>query len=407
MSDALTTVRQTILGLEAEATLTALGRWRHLRTAGGLDQAWTATVPTLAAELGALQVAAAPEAADASGLALAETGAYQAPSAWVRPAGFAGLGLNGLSLEQTLLGLLGVVAHFMAQGRSFEAARQAAGRSLTRDTATLIADAGRGAQAVDIAARTGVGYVRQAGPGACSRCLILAGRFYRWNAGFLRHPACNCQHRPCQERKSGDWVEDPYEHFYSMTEADQDRVFGKASAQAIRDGSDINRVVNARLGVSRNGLTTTVGTGKVKRGPYKSFAKPGRLTPEGIYLRARNRTEALELLRANGYLLDAGQVVGGSIVGQRQGWGQLGGGGKRVGARAEIERALATGVRNPTSRATMTAAERRLFDAQLRYETALEGRNPYGDGPATPEHKALAERDYRRWLETSGEIYRR
>jgi len=32
--------------------------------------------------------------------------------------------------------------------------------------------------------------------GACSRCAILAGRFYAFNAGFQRHRHCGCQHVP-------------------------------------------------------------------------------------------------------------------------------------------------------------------------------------------------------------------
>lgn len=34
------------------------------------------------------------------------------------------------------------------------------------------------------------GYVRVLNPPSCGRCAILAGRFYRWSAGFQRHPMC-------------------------------------------------------------------------------------------------------------------------------------------------------------------------------------------------------------------------
>src|SRR5690606_23965723 len=33
-------------------------------------------------------------------------------------------------------------------------------------------------------------YVRMLTPPSCSRCTVLAGRWYRKNAGFARHPGC-------------------------------------------------------------------------------------------------------------------------------------------------------------------------------------------------------------------------
>jgi hypothetical protein len=78
-----------------------------------------------------------------------------------------------------------------------------------------------------------------------------------------------------------------------------------------------------------------------------------------------------------------------------------------VGAREAVEKARATGVRNPASRATMTDAERRLNDSRSRYEQALSGRNPYSrDGKGlTPMLSAQAETDYRRWLASGGQIF--
>jgi hypothetical protein len=43
---------------------------------------------------------------------------------------------------------------------------------------------------------------------------------------------------------------DPQEYFDSLSEADQDRIFTKAGAQAIRDGADVSRVVSARRGAA-------------------------------------------------------------------------------------------------------------------------------------------------------------
>ncbi|WP_419404267.1 hypothetical protein, partial [Micrococcus sp. F3Y] len=54
---------------------------------------------------------------------------------------------------------------------------------------TTVTDAARVAAGADMAARPRVqGYVRMLNPPSCPRCVVLAGRFYRWNAGFRRHP---------------------------------------------------------------------------------------------------------------------------------------------------------------------------------------------------------------------------
>lgn len=101
-----------------------------------------------------------------------------------------------------------------------------------------------------------------------------------------------------------------------MDEAEQDRVFGKAGAQAIRDGADIARVVNARRGMTtaadpsgrrrlvrdeRGLFTTTEAT--TRRGRLPGQVAGARLMPESIYEIAKgDRDEAIRLLRAHGYI---------------------------------------------------------------------------------------------------------
>src|SRR5699024_4678625 len=289
----------------------------------------------------------------------------------------------------------------------------------------------RQAAGVDIVARPQVGYVRMLNPPSCSRCAILAGKWFRWNAGFLRHPNCDCVHVPSTAgslaaAKSEGLIADQYEYFNSLSESEQDDVFGKADAQAIRDGADMNQVVNAHRGMTRNGNFTSEGT---LRGWASQNLKTGqkRMTPELIYNMAGSREEALELLRHHGYLLDRGQVPNVDML-RREGYGQMGAGGRRRAASEAVERARQTGVRDPNSRYTMTAAERRLHDARRAYEIALSGVSPYtspGFGntpdpyglrlnrvgastrPVTPRELALAERHYRRMLATGGEIFSR
>lgn len=191
--------------------------------------------------------------------------------------------------------------------------------------ATQIQDVARLAAGVGIAARPNVGgYVRMLNPPSCSRCAVLAGRFYKWNAGFERHPRCDCRHIPSSESLAGDLTTDPRAYFDSLSEAEQARIFTKAGAQAIRDGADVGRVVNARRGMS------TASRGKSGRrmlAPEEIGGRPvyltresttvrgaahrsrtgrnmkARLMPESIYEVAESRADALRLLKLHGYLI--------------------------------------------------------------------------------------------------------
>src|SRR5699024_1408125 len=132
--------------------------------------------------------------------------------------------------------------------------------------------------------------------------------------------------------------------------------------------------INARRGMTPNGTFTTEGTSR--RGNASRLLKPRqrRMTPESIYAQAGSRQEAMDLLRHHGYILPEGQVAGGSLRGwDYEGFGQLGRGGTRRAASQAVLDARATGVRDPNNRYTMTAAERRLYDAKRRYEVALSG----------------------------------
>jgi hypothetical protein len=172
----------------------------------------------------------------------------------------------------------------------------------------------------------------------------------------------------------------------------QEKVFGKSAANAIRDGGDIFQVVNANRGTKPGGLITSEGTSR--RGNFGRGRQP-RLTPEGIYSQGLPREETLRLLELNGYILPGGQNPTGVIRGQAEGFGALGRGGTRVGVRNAIEEARRTGERNPAIRATMTAAERRVFDAQANWDAVQAGRNPFSSKNLTPELAAAAENDFR------------
>lgn len=423
-----------VQALQLAAVLVGRREWDRL-DGRAVGRSWAGRAASLLPAISSIQQRAAFEGATSSAMTIAQQGTYVPPVEFADPAAFAEIASDGRPLG-TLLTVPGTVAGSMLQRGATVPDALASGRAvLDRILGTQVADVARQAAAVDIAARPGVGYVRMVSAGACSRCVVIAGRFFRWNAGFLRHPNCNCEHVATTATSQAEaytkgLIDDPYAAFEGMSEAEQDRVFGAANAQAIRDGADISQVVNARRGMTPNGTFTSEGRA---RGYAGQMLKPGqrRLTPEGIYESAErfghDREWALERLREHGYLLPAGQVPGGSLRGWNyEGFGQMGRGGTRRAASEAVLDARRTGVRDPNSRYTQTAAERRLHDARRRYETALSGRSPYtspGFGnrpdpyglgvntggasfrPVTPVELARAERDYRALLASNGQIF--
>jgi hypothetical protein len=188
--------------------------------------------------------------------------------------------------------------------------------------ATLLADTARSAEVASTAQRTWVhGYVRMVEPGACARCVILAGKFYRYNDGFLRHPRCRCTHIPSTEDAAGDLRTNPNAYFDGLPRAQQDETFTPAGAEAIRMGADVNQVVNSRRGMQvaqvygRRTLITTEATtarglagkslgdlAKTAGQRYRVSQTP-RLMPETILAHASSPQDALRLLKRFGYVL--------------------------------------------------------------------------------------------------------
>lgn len=108
------------------------------------------------------------------------------------------------------------------------------------------------------------------------------------------YPRCDCIHIPAREDSADDLRTDPKAYFDSLTAAEQDRLFTKAGAEAVRSGADMARVVNARRGMYEAGgrSYTTEAAGR----------RP-RLMPEQILREAgTDRAEALRLFRLHGYL---------------------------------------------------------------------------------------------------------
>lgn len=274
--------------------------WRTLNVAD-LDRSWLTISANLVALVAGAQATAAAEADGYLDAVLAAQGIDPSTAGAVNARTFAGSASDGRSLLTLLHEPVIRVKQAIGAGATASAAMGIGAASLDLITHTQVADAGRGGVSVAMAARTKVGgYVRMVSAGACSRCVVLAGRFYRWNQGFLRHPKCHCRHIPSAEDRADDLRTDPKAYFSSLPASEQDRVFTKAGAQAIRDGADISQVVNARRGMYTAGGVDYTRESTTRRGVARGQA---RLMPEAIYRQAGSREEAIALLKQYRFIL--------------------------------------------------------------------------------------------------------
>lgn len=257
----------------------------------------------------------------------------------INPGAFAGMDVAGKSVDSAILYSSQVMFEALAAGAGADAVLKA-GFNFTSSTArTAVMDMGRQADRVQMFARPQYkDWVRQIGPGACSRCIQLAG-ISSWQKAFLRHPNCHCVAVPATETFDGAIETSPQAYFDQLSKADQDKRFTKAGAEAIREGgADIGRIVNARRGAlgikygpriipepgKRTMLPRNIGsmdkpiwvyetvelTGKRARRTYsygtldRRLPKGTRLMPETIVKLARgDRKRLTELLQHYGYLV--------------------------------------------------------------------------------------------------------
>lgn len=335
----------------ADQAATAAGElWADVEPAR-IAASWLERIPVLARLLGLAQTRAA-VAADGYVTAVASESGVRAPAAGrVSAAALTGIASDGRPLDSLLYQPVIRALALIGDGAPVARALLVGRLDLDMIVRTQVADAGRVADGIAVTARPVLtGYVRMLSPPSCDRCVILAGRRYRWNAGFRRHPRCDCRHIPAAENTSDDLRTRPRAYFDSLSESEQDRVFTRAGAQAIRDGADIRAVVNVRRGAAglatasgritaeearalRSGrargvlertdvygralYVTTEGTtvrglagvrlgareGTKQGGRYRQATAP-RLMPESIYeIAGDDREEAIRLLRRHGYII--------------------------------------------------------------------------------------------------------
>jgi hypothetical protein len=260
------------------------------------DASWARVGPRILLLTASAQLGAARSGAAYVPDTLAELGTPIDPVGEVVPEAFSGVASDGRPLDTLLAESVIQAKQQVAGGASQQEALAAAGKALDMYVHTQVADAARGGASVAITARPKVQWCRMVNPPCCSRCAILAGRIYKYNQGFQRHPRCDCRHIPttvANPEAVGSSVKALFDggHVKGLRESQR---------QASADGADPINVINADRRVFRNGkyVSKTQGmytTEATKRGQR-------RLSPEGVYRIASDREEALKLLREHGYL---------------------------------------------------------------------------------------------------------
>ncbi|RRQ81724.1 hypothetical protein [Streptomyces griseofuscus] len=311
--------------------------WRELSTAD-LSASWLSGIgPAVVRAVAAGQLLAASTGqtyVDAMVAADGLSSGYRPDASRVNARAFSGVAADGRTLDSLLYLPVIRTKTLIKGGLTLQEAMLGGLTSLQRMVASEVADAGLGAAGVAMVGnRTVTGYIRTVRPGACARCVILAGRWYRWSADFQRHKRCQCYGVPSTKSRPGRHT-DPLGFFRSLSRAEQDRRFGAGGAQAIRDGADIYKVVNASRGVQtldaygRKVVATLEGVTKrgdfyqnirreteqklgvrfartgadVEQGLPRFHLKTPRLMPAELYRLAEDRDELIGLLRRFGYL---------------------------------------------------------------------------------------------------------
>jgi hypothetical protein len=282
--------------------------WRQV-DAADLDASWVHMEPlVLSAATAAVRANAASSERFTGRLASSDgmSGDVLAPDA------FTGVAGSGRSLGSLLHGSVTTTKQAIAGGMSIPDAMMAGGTYLTLMLKTAIADVERSASMTAAAGKRYTRYVRLVNPGACSRCAILAGSD-RFSSNFQRHPACRCSTVPVKDGTPAGMFDTPTDYFDSLSPAEQDRIFTKSGAEAIRAGADPIKVVNARRGARRGGMSaaTTVSPSRIQRSligrkpdgtPIYGYVTVEGTTRRGTYGRAqRNLGVTYERRRGSRY----------------------------------------------------------------------------------------------------------
>lgn len=299
--------------------------WQHMTPY--LDDSWSRIGPRVTSLVESGQFRTAERAPLEVAQMLDEQRLPTSTEGTFKPASLVGVASDGRALESLLYQAVVAAGNALNAGAGPAQALAYGWTEMEKLISTQIADANRVAGSVQsVLSPAATVSVRVVNPGACSRCIALAGRTSGAVEAFLRHPKCRCKNIPTNGEFAAGVGTDPMDYFRSLSEEEQDRAFTKAGAQAIRDGADMFQVVNARRGM------TTTATGRLKRNRFGTYTttegmtrrgwansvmkqnpnwvrgiqgrkvvKNLRLMPESIYEIAKDRDDAIRLLKTFGY----------------------------------------------------------------------------------------------------------
>lgn len=278
--------------LAATAVRTSRNLWTQL-LGDDFDRSWQRLGPRLLALLVAAQNASATESLRYVTRALAEQDLDTTPAARPRPRSLVGVASDGRPLQSLLYEPVIRTKQRFGEGAAMPEAKASGLRLLDSIMVTQIHEIGWGATSLGMVSRPrATGFVRMVSGSCCARCAVLAGRWYRWDAGFDRHTGCACVGIPASEDTGRDLRTDPRGLFEAgrITSG-----LNRAEIQAVKDGADLAQVVNAHRGMYVAGQRKFTYEGRTLR-------RSPRLMPSQIYADATSRDDALRLLRDHGYI---------------------------------------------------------------------------------------------------------
>jgi hypothetical protein len=204
------------------------------------DRSWQAVAPGLVTVTAAAQLAAARTATQYVPAVLEEQGTPVEPLARVRPESFAGRASDGRSLAGLLTGAVTTSKVGVSRGLDGGDALAQGQRWLESALRTIVTDAARDATQAEIITRPTVQWVRFINPPSCSRCVVLAGRVYDWNASFDRHVNCDCTVLPTTVANAESFLTKPDQ----LVERGLVTDLTKGQRQRLTDGADLSKVLN-------------------------------------------------------------------------------------------------------------------------------------------------------------------
>lgn len=224
------------------AAASAVATWRRADVAA-LDASWA----TLGPEIGRAAVRAQERALAGSnrfagGLASFDGVSDSTP---IQPSGLVGVDGSGRPLDGLLVGAVTTTKEQIGAGVGGSRAFEAGAAYLAAMLQTAVMDVARQADMAAGVARQYPLYVRVVQPGACSRCLILAGAVGM--SDFERHPACKCSVQPMTREAFEE-----FNPFASQSEDDLRRSLGVDGYRAYEAGGDLQQIVDARRGALVN-----------------------------------------------------------------------------------------------------------------------------------------------------------